>query len=226
MLDYIIKNIYLYSAAAMLAIGHFYDDRLIFYNINITLIISLFYSISSLFLILKNKTMIINVSKFIFYLFSILLLSITIINWLIYGLNDYGLDKFISFFLIVIPSCYIAIEVLKRKDINKFIWILVGVSSMLLLIGFYNLDQISSLDGGRMTVMGGGPIVFSRWMIIAVLVILFNKNKYSRYLYLLIPLFLFMSFTAGSRGPLYSFLIIFLLYSLFSFRRNFIKIIV
>jgi hypothetical protein len=77
-----------------------------------------------------------------------------------------------------------------------------------------------------MTVMGGGPIVFGRWMLIAVLVILFNKNKYSRYLYLLIPLFLFMSFTAGSRGPLYAFVIILTLYFLFSFRRNFFKIII
>ena len=97
---------------------------------------------------------------------------------------------------------------------------------MLLLSGLSNLEEISSFRGGRMTVMGGGPIVFGRWMLIAVLVILFNKNKYSKYLYLLIPLFLFMSFTAGSRGPLYAFVVILLLYFLFSFRRNFIKIII
>ena len=35
-----------------------------------------------------------------------------------------------------------------------------------------------------------------------------------------------MSFTAGSRGPLYAFVIILFLYFLFSFRRNFIKIII
>ena len=116
MLDYIVKNIYLFSAAAMLAIGHFYDDRLVIYNINITLIISIFYTISSLFLILKNKTMTISVSKFVFYLFSILLVIITPINWLIFGVNDYGLDKFISFSLIVIPICYIAVEVLKLSQ--------------------------------------------------------------------------------------------------------------
>jgi hypothetical protein len=226
MLDFIIKNIYLFSVAAMLAIGHFYDDRLVIYNINITLIISIFYTISSFFLILKNKTMIISVPKFIFYLFSILLVIVTPINWLIYGVTDYGLDKFISFSLIVIPVCYISIEILNKQDINKFIWILAGVSTLLLLIGLINLEQISSFKGGRMSVMGGGPIVFARWMMIAVLVILFNKNKYSKYLYLLIPLFLFMSFTAGSRGPLYSFIIILFLYFLFSFRRNFINIII
>ena len=114
MLDYIVKNIYLFSAAAMLAIGHLYDDRLVIYNINITLIISIFYTISSFFLILKNKTMTISVPKFIFYLFSILLVIITPINWIIYGVTDYGLDKFISFSLIVIPVCYISIEILKR----------------------------------------------------------------------------------------------------------------
>jgi hypothetical protein len=226
MLDFIVKNIYLFSSAAMLSIGHFYDDRLVIYNINITLIISVFYTISSLFLILRNKTITINVSKFIFYLFSILLVIITPVNWIIFGVNDYGLDKYISFSLIVIPVCYIAIEVLNKQDINKFLWILVGVSTMLLLSGLSNLEEISSFRGGRMTVMGGGPIVFSRWMLIAVLVILFNKNKYSKYLYLLIPLFLFMSFTAGSRGPLYAFVVILLLYFLFSFRRNFIKIII
>ena len=66
MLDYIIKNIYLFSAAAMIAIGHFYDDRLVIYNINIALIISVFYTISSLLLILKNKKMTISVTKFVF----------------------------------------------------------------------------------------------------------------------------------------------------------------
>ncbi|MGY8987288.1 MAG: O-antigen ligase family protein [Flavobacteriales bacterium] len=226
MLDFIVKNIYLFSTAAMLAIGHFYDERLVVYNINIMLIISIFYTISSLFLILKNKKIRISVPKFVFYLFCILLVIITPINWLIYGVNDYGLDKYISFALIVIPSCYIIIEVLNKKDINKFLWILVGVSTMLLILGFINYEEISTYKGGRMTVMGGGPIVFGRWMLIAVLVILFNKNKYSRYLYLLIPLFLFMSFTAGSRGPLYAFVIILTLYFLFSFRRNFFKIMI
>ena len=226
MLDFIVKNIYLFSTAAMLAIGHFYDERLVVYNINIMLIISIFYTISSLFLILKNKKIRISVPKFVFYLFCILLVIITPINWLIYGVNDYGLDKYISFALIVIPSCYIIIEVLNKKDINKFLWILVGVSTMLLILGFINYEEISTYKGGRMTVMGGGPIVFGRWMLIAVLVILFNKNKYSKYLYLLIPLFLFMSFTAGSRGPLYAFVIILTLYFLFSFRRNFFKIMI
>lgn len=226
MLDYIVKNIYLFSAAAMLSIGHFYDERLVIYNINITLIISIFYTISSLLLLLKNKTMAISVSKFVFYLFSILLVITTPINWLVFGVNDYGLDKFISFSLIVIPICYIAIEVLNKQDINKLLWILVGVSTMLMILGYINYEEISSYRGGRMTVMGGGPIVFGRWMLIAVLVIVFNKNKYSKYLYLLIPLFLFMSFTAGSRGPLYSFVIILFLYFLFTFRKNFIKIVI
>ena len=226
MLDFIIKNIYLFSAAGMLSIGHLYDERLAIYNINITLIISIFYFISALLLILKNKTMTISVSKFIFYLFFILLVIINLINWMIFGANDYGIDKFIFFSLIVIPSCYIAIEVLNQQDINKFLWILVGVSTMLLLLGLFNLEEISSFEGGRITAMGGGPIVFSRWMMFAVLVILFNKNKYSKYLYLLSPLFLFMSFTAGSRGPLYAFVIILCLYFLFSFRKNFIKVVV
>mgnify|MGYP000522944049 FL=1 len=226
MLDFIIKNIYLFSAAGMLSIGHLYDERLAIYNINITLIIFIFYFISALLLILKNKTMTISVSKFIFYLFFILLVIINLINWMIFGANDYGIDKFIFFSLIVIPSCYIAIEVLNQQDINKFLWILVGVSTMLLLLGLFNLEEISSFEGGRITAMGGGPIVFSRWMMFAVLVILFNKNKYSKYLYLLIPLFLFMSFTAGSRGPLYAFVIILSLYFLFSFRKNFIKVFV
>ena len=226
MLEYIIKNIYLFSTAALLAIGNFYDERLVIYEINITLMISVFYTISSLFLLLKNKYLSFNVSKFVLYLFMFLTILITPINWIIYGLNDYSLIKYISFALIVIPICYISIEVLKKEDMNKFLWIFVGVSSMLMLLGFMSLGNISDLDGGRMSVMGGGPIVFSRWMMIAVLIILFNKNKYSKFLYLLIPLFLFMSFTAGSRGPIYSFLIVIFFYFLFTFRKNFFKIII
>ena len=41
MLEYIIKNIYLFSTAALLSIGSFYDERLVIYEINITLIISI-----------------------------------------------------------------------------------------------------------------------------------------------------------------------------------------
>ena len=93
MLDFIIKNIYLFSAAGMLSIGRLYDERLAIYNINITLIISIFYFISALLLILKNKTMTISVPKFIFYLFFILLVIINLINWMIFGANDYGIDK-------------------------------------------------------------------------------------------------------------------------------------
>ena len=226
MLEYIIKNIYLFSTAALLAIGSFYDERLVIYEINITLIISVFYTISSLFLLLKKKYLSFNVSKFVLYLFMFLIILITPINWIIYGINDYSLIKYISFALIVIPICYISIEVLKKEDMNKFLWIFVVVSSMLMLLGFMSLGNISDLDGGRMSVMGGGPIVFSRWMMIAVLIILFNKNKYSKFLYLLIPLFLFMSFTAGSRGPIYSFLIVIFFYFLFTFRKNFFKIII
>ena len=198
MLEFLIKNIFLFSASAMLAIGHFYDDRLVIYGVNLTLIISVFYSISAFLLILKNKNITISVTKFIFYLLLLFIIIITPINWIIYGLNEYGLDKYISFILIIIPICYISIEVLNKNDIRKLLWILFGISSMLMMLGYLNYDEISSFEGGRMTVMGGGPIVFGRWMLIAVLVILFNKNRYSKYLYLLIPLFLFMSFTAGT----------------------------
>lgn len=225
MLDFIIKNIFLFSASAMLAIGHFYDDRLVIYGVNLTLIISVFYSISSFLLILKNKNITISVSKFVFYLLLLFIIIFTPINWMIYGINEYGLDKYISFVLIIIPICYISIEVLNKNDIKKLLWILFGVSVTLMMLGYLNYDEISSLRGGRMTVMGGGPIVFSRWMLLAVLIILFMKNKYRKYLYIMIPLFLFMSFTAGSRGPIYSFGIVIFFYFLFSFRKNFFKII-
>ncbi|MGY8988772.1 MAG: hypothetical protein ACKVJA_00750 [Flavobacteriales bacterium] len=126
MLDYIIKYIYLFSTAALLAIGNFYDERLVIYEINITLIISVFYTISSLFLLLKKKYLSFNVSKFVLYLFMFLIILFTPINWIIYGINDYSLIKYISFALIVIPICYISIEVLKKEDMNKFLWIFVG----------------------------------------------------------------------------------------------------
>jgi len=226
MLEFLIKNIFLFSASAMLAIGHFYDDRLVIYGVNLTLIISVFYSISAFLLILKNKNITISVTKFIFYLLLLFIIIITPINWMIYGLNEYGLDKYISFILIILPICYISIEVLNKNDIRKLLWILFGVSSVLMMLGYLNYDEMSSLRGGRMTVMGGGPIVFSRWMLLAVLLILFIRSKYKKYLYIMIPLFLFMSFTAGSRGPIYSFGIVMFLYFLFSFRKNFFRIMI
>ena len=49
MLEYIIKNIYLFSTAALLAIGSFYDERLVIYEINITIYPLIISDVESLF---------------------------------------------------------------------------------------------------------------------------------------------------------------------------------
>jgi O-antigen ligase len=77
-----------------------------------------------------------------------------------------------------------------------------------------------------MSVMGGGPIVFSRWLVIGSLILFLHPNVNKIYKYLFVPLFILFSLMAGSRGPIYSYAIIMIIYFVFTFRKNILKVLV
>ena len=215
-------SLFVLFAAAMMAIGRFYDSRLIFSGLNISIILSTFYSvftISCIFLIKKTPLSPYKLLRYIFY--SLLVIS-SLVLWTIYGVTDYGFEKLINFLFITIPISIIISEKFNSKDRNFFILVLLGVSTFLFLVSIFNFSSISSSRSG---VLGGGPIILARWLCFGSLILFFHP-KLSKIKYLFVVLFIIMSLFTGSRGPFYSLLLVMLLYFFINFRKLFWKSII
>tara|TARA_Y100000746_G_scaffold49094_1_gene38131 strand:+ start:557 stop:1795 length:1239 start_codon:yes stop_codon:yes gene_type:complete len=224
-IDRILKLVFIFSACGILAVGFFYDNRLPqLFNINSSILIASCYAVSSILLISKIKRIIFNNLKFTLYILFMLVVMITPILWMIFGVNQYGMMKYISFTLITIPICIIICEVMSYKDIKLMAIIFCVISVVLMILGYQNFEMAEELQGQRMAVLGGGPIVFGRWLLIGSIILLFHPNS-SKYLKILIvPLLIFMAFAAGSRGPVYGFFIVMCIYIFLNFRSQWLRI--
>ena len=209
-------------AGAMLAIGRFYDHRLEVYGVNLTIILSSIYSVILICIFLLIKKSELTSSKILQYsFFSIAILS-NLVLWIFYDFNEYGLIKFLNFILITIPISVIISERFSRKDAKTLIWVLFGISFMLLSISLIN---ISSLAENRSGVLGGGPIILSRWLCLGAIISFFHP-KLKKYRIILFPLFIIVALFTGSRGPIVSILITMTLYFFLNFRKLFWRFIV
>ncbi|MGY8987290.1 MAG: O-antigen ligase family protein [Flavobacteriales bacterium] len=209
-------------AGVMLAIGRFYDHRLEVYGVNLTIILSSIYSVILICIFLLIKKSELTFSKILQYsFFSIAILS-NLVLWIFYDFNEYGLIKFLNFILITIPISVIISERFSRKDAKTLIWVLFSISFMLLFISLIN---ISFLAENRSGVLGGGPIILSRWLCLGAIISFFHP-KLKKYRIILFPLFIIVALFTGSRGPIASILITMTLYFFLNFRKLFWRFIV
>ena len=222
MIEKFIKFIFILSCGGIMSTGYFYDinERIKLFGIDISLVIGLTYAISASLLLITIQHLRDDLTKNILYLLFICVILISPILWLNYGINDYGLRKYLSFSLIIVPISFLIIEKFSRRDIKILILVLFSVSVLLLILGWINFGERLSQQGQRMSVMGGGPIVFGRWLLIGALILFVYPRVRIKYKFILIPLFVFMAFSAGSRGPVYTFIIILTIYLLFTFKRT------
>ena len=231
----IFSVIFLLSACAMLAIGRVYDERLDFFEIRFSLILSLIYFVSSGVLIASIRGIKLGKSKNTLLLFYVYIVFITPILWILfeymeYGFHnttyeymEYGVLKYLNFILIVIPISLIISEKFNYSDVSYLFGILFCLSLVLSAVGV--IELFSDVEG-RLSVFGGGPIVFARWMNFAILILIFYpSSKWKSFRYLLVILFLLLSFAAGSRGPVLAALISLVIYFIFNFRKTFFKVI-
>ena len=231
----IFSVIFLLSACAMLAIGRVYDERLDFFEIRFSLILSLIYIVSSGVLIASIRGIKLGKSKNTLLLFYVYIVFITPILWILfeymeYGFHNttyeymqYGVLKYLNFSLIVIPISLIISEKFNYSDVSYLFGILLCLSLVLSAVGV--IELFSDVEG-RLSVFGGGPIVFARWMNFAILILIFYpSSKWKSFRYLLVVLFLLLSFAAGSRGPVLAALISLVIYFIFNFRKIFFKVI-
>jgi O-antigen ligase len=222
----ILSWIFMFSACAILAIGRIYDERLSFLNINLSVIISAFYLFTALAILFSISSVSINKTKFSFYLFYFSCLVMPPILWVFFGMNNYGLDKYINFLLIIVPISVIILERFELKDVFYTLLILVGVSCLLALLALFGLASSNRVDG-RMAALGGGPIVFARWMGLGLIVLFFMPLNIKKiYKYIIIAIFFIFALASGSRGPILSLLLTFSVFFVLNFNRVFVKLLV
>ena len=170
------------------------------------------------------KKTILSKSKVLFYSFYLLALLMTPILWLVFDVTDYGFEKAINFWLIVIPISVVIAEKYERKDVLNTFYILLAVTCLLALLSFFG-PSITERADGRMTVLGGGPIVFARWMGFGIITLLFLpvKIKYI-YKYSLILIFFILALATGSRGPILGLFLTGFVYVFLNFNRVIVRI--
>ena len=218
--------VFMFSACALLAIGRIYDERLSILDVNFSVIISAIYLFAVLTILFSIISISINKTKFSFYLFYFSCLIMTPILWVFFGVNGYGAEKYINFLLIIIPISVIILEKFELKEVFYTLLILVGVSCFLAILALFGLASSDRVDG-RMAALGGGPIVFARWMGFALIVLFFMPLKSKNiYKYIALTIFFILALASGSRGPILSLLVTFLIFILLNFNRVFIKLLV
>ena len=216
--------IFLFFSCALLAIGRVYDERLEIAEINLGIFLSVIYLVSVIFMLFSIKKTILSKSKVLFYSFYLLALLMTPILWLVFDVTDYGFEKAINFWLIVIPISVVIAEKYERKDVLNTFYILLAVTCLLALLSFFG-PSITERADGRMTALGGGPIVFARWMGFGIITLLFIpvKIKYI-YKYSLIFIFFILALATGSRGPILGLFLTGFVYVFLNFNRVIVRI--
>ncbi len=216
--------IFILSSCSLLAIGRVYDERLEIFGVNIGVILCVIYFISVIFMLFSIKKTILSKSKVLFYLFYLLALLMTPVLWLIFDFTDYGILKAINFWLIIVPISIVIAEKYDRKDVVNTFYILLGVTCLLALLALLGLS-ISARADGRMTALGGGPIVFARWMGFGIITLLLLplKIKYF-YKYCLIVIFFILALASGSRGPILALFLTAFVYIILNFNKVIISV--
>jgi len=165
-------------------------------------------------------------SKIILYIFYFLVIVVTPILWIVYGAIEYGLLKYFNFFIVIIMSIVI-IEKFNYKDVEKLILLLFFVSCFLALLAVLGQAISVNNDSGRLSVLGGGPIIFSRWLGLGILTfMLLPRLRKFKVKYLIIVLFFILSISSGSRGPVLTLFLVLCLFLFLNFSRYFLKFLV
>ena len=216
--------VFLLSACALLAIGRVYDERLTIYSVNLVIVISLVYISALAFILFSVKSIGWSKSKLLFYSLYLFMFISTPVLWIVFDVNLYGFEKFMNFWIIVVPLTFIVAEMFDSKQVMKMFFVLLGVSCFLALLSVVGLS-VSERADGRMATLGGGPIVFARWMGFGIITLFLLPYKFkSGFKYLMLVTFLILALASGSRGPVLALFIIGILYLGLNFNRIIVKV--
>ena len=209
----------IFMTSVMIAIGKVYDERLEIAGVNFSIILSVFYVILFFPMLFSIRAIQFTLSKGYLYAFLALILFSPIL-WGFHGVTEYGIEKYINFVVIIIPLILVSSR-FEYKDVLLLLHILLYFVFFLALLGSIKLG--GSVE--RLSVLGGGPIIFARWMIIGSIIIFFLKNKNIKN-FLLITLLILLSIAAGSRGPIFSLLFTIFIFLLLNFQKILFRLLV
>ena len=219
----LITLLFLFSASAELAIGRLFDERLSIFGINVSVVLSLIFVITSILFIASIKKVVMSKAKKLLFVFYALIVIVTPILWSIFGFNEFGFLKFINFIVITIPISIIVLECFSFHEIKNLFIILLALVFVLCFFAITGIFETPRPDG-RISILGGGPITFARWMgygVIALYFLPIKKNYFLRFSFII--LFLIYCLVSGSRGPFTILLLIFMLYFFLNFRKIFLR---
>ena len=216
----VVKLIWAISIISLIMIGRLYDSRLSIYGFNIFIFINSLPIIYGFYHILYKRK--IN-KNFSFYLLIIFITTTySCILFYYHGVNNiesYSIDKIIFLFSVLSPLIYY--KYINGLDKN-FYYALFFACFLFFIFGLFRING----DSERLAIFGGGPIVFSRWICI-FLILCFNfiNNNILKWIFVCLSLLLIIK--SGSKGP-FIFLIISILFQYtraFSFKTFLIGII-
>jgi len=226
------KNLYSWSyillAAAMIAIGRVYDERIEVFGVNFSIILSVLYIITSIPLLVSIRSIVLFPLKRLLYGFYFLIVFLTPILWLYYGFPletkvAPGFERYYNFILIVIPITIILIEKATEKEIHRFLHVLFILVFALSFLAAFGIQQTAN-ESNRLSVLGGGAIIFARWLGFGIIYLFFSRRLNPAFRIIFILLFVAFMLATGSRGPILSLLLVSLAYLFFTFNRNFLKV--
>lgn len=220
--------IYILLASAMIAVGRIYDERITVFDINLSIILSALYIIFSIPILASIRSVVFSRSKRLLYGFYFLIIFITPILWLYYGFPldtkiAPGLEKYYNFILIVIPITIILIEKASAKEVYKFLHVLFILVLALSFLAIFGIQQTAN-ESNRLSVLGGGSIIFARWLGFGVIYLFFSRRSGFFFRFIFIMLFVILMMATGSRGPIFSLFLLSIAYIFFTFNRNILKV--
>jgi O-antigen ligase len=178
-----------FAVAAMMAVGRVYDDRLSFAGLNV----SLFISVAFAAVLALGAAGLVGAPRrgangrpdtaSVFYVGPLVVLGVWLaVNFVAVPANDpvYAAEKLATFALISLPACLLVVRQGERA-LNAVVLSLACVGGLMILVSLPSIVGALWGDAGhgraaqRLSLFGGGPIVYARWVLTGALVVALSR---------------------------------------------------
>lgn len=179
---------------------------------------SILFTLATLRLIINNRTLVIS-KTMIYFLF---LIGYIIVSWaVITPATKYGGDKLIEFILVMYLAFMSSFLFYSETEIKKYYKYLLTFNLIILFLMLF-FNEISNFAIDRTTIGTINPIWLARFLgeIIILLIFLIKKRIFLVFKYILIALLIIGIIFTGSKGPLFSLILAFLIVNISYLKKN------
>lgn len=187
----------------MLMIGRYWDIRLSYYGFNLPFMLMIFSPIISLVHASRKSLNTESIDSFSIFISMIFFYNIVL--FVFYGYNTNENYSFTKLFFIIFFLPFLLHFRRNYQKLPNAIFLMYNILGIIVLLGF--VKSFFTVD--RLAVLGGGPIVFARWVgIFVILSFYYLEKRFWKVLIFLIGIYLILK--SGSKGPLLFFLVAFI----------------